>query len=148
MPVTQTGAATAGDVSGAAVATQAISIPGNETVVPLPTPAPSATPLPAGGATIGGCPVFPADNPWNQDISQVPIDPDSATYISNIGGGNLHADFGGGGAYGIPYIVVPPSQPMVPINFTAYGSESDPGPYPVPLTAPIEGGAASRRRNS
>jgi hypothetical protein len=140
---TQTSAATAGDVSGAAVATQGISIPGNETVVPLPTPAPSATPLPAGGAMIGGCPVFPADNPWNQDISQAAVDPESATYISNIGGGNLHADFGGGGAYGIPYIVVPKSQPMVPINFTAYGSESDPGPYPVPLTAPVEGGAGS-----
>jgi hypothetical protein len=27
----------------------------------------------------------------------------------------------------------------VPITFTAYGEESNPGPYPVPLDAPVEG---------
>jgi hypothetical protein len=70
----------------------------------------------------------------------------SQAYIDNIlanGGDFLHADFGGGGAYGIPYVTVPGSQPKVPISFTAYGDESDPGPYPVPLGAPIEGGSAS-----
>ena len=56
------------------------------------------------------------------------------------GNKNLHPDFGGGGAYGIPYITVPGTQPMVPVNFTDYGDESDPGPYPIPLDAPIEGG--------
>ena len=145
-------AGTAGDASAAvagdpsvAIAASTISIPANETVIPLATatPAPTATALPDGSPTIGGCPVFPADNAWNQDISAAPIDVDSATYITNIGGGNLHADFGGSGAYGIPYIIVPQSQPLVPINFTAYGDESDPGPYPIPLTAPIEGGGGS-----
>jgi hypothetical protein len=29
----------------------------------------------------------------------------------------------------------------VPIRFTAYGDQSDPGPYPVPLTAPVEAGS-------
>ena len=92
---------------------------------------------------VGGCPVFPADNPWNQDISRAPVDANSANYVSSImasgGNGHLHADFGGGGAYGIPYIVVPAEQPLVPVNFTDYGDESDPGPYPVPTDAPIEG---------
>jgi hypothetical protein len=54
-----------------------------------------------------------------------------------------HADFGSGlwdGApIGIPYVMVPGSQPFVPINYTLYGNESDPGPYPVPTNAPIEG---------
>src|SRR6478672_9415653 len=95
---------------------------------------------------VGGCPMFPANNPWNQDISTMPVDANSATYISSInatgGNGFLHADFGGGGTYGIPYIVVPQNQPMAPITFTAYGDESDPGPYPIPQNAPIEGGGA------
>ena len=37
-------------------------------------------------------------------------------------------------------MVVPASQPLVPITYTAYGDESDPGPFPIPLNAPIEGG--------
>jgi hypothetical protein len=147
----QPNAAAAGDTVGVAAGTPTISIPANETIVPLATPTrtptatpqPTATPLPGGQPTIGGCPVFPADNAWNQDISAMPVDANSATYITNIGGGNLHPDFGGGGQYGIPYIVVPQSQPMTAINFTAYGDESDPGPYPIPLNAPVEGGASS-----
>jgi hypothetical protein len=94
---------------------------------------------------LGSCTVFPSDNPWNRDVSTLPVDPNSANYLAAIAalGGNqfLHADFGGGGAYGIPYITVPGTQPLVPIDFTAYGDESDPGPYPVPLNAPIEQGS-------
>jgi hypothetical protein len=48
-----------------------------------------------------------------------------------------------GGQIGIPFVVVPASQPPVEIVFTAYGDESDAGPYPVPADAPIEGGAAA-----
>ena len=98
------------------------------------------------GPTIAGCPVFPADNPWNTKVTGLAVRPDSATFIRSInasGRTTLHADFGGGGAYGIPYMVVPSTQPRVRINFTAYGSESDPGPYPVPGNAPVEGGSAS-----
>ena len=29
----------------------------------------------------------------------------------------------------------------MPINFVDYGDESDPGPYPIPLDAPVEGGS-------
>src|SRR5436190_17236132 len=100
---------------------------------------------PASGATfLGGCPVFPASNAWNKDVSKLPVDPRSDAYIRSInGGGNrfLHADFGGGGQYGIPFRVVPRSQARVPIRFTDYGDESDKGPYPVPLNAPVENGS-------
>jgi len=98
------------------------------------------------GPSIGSCPVFPADNPWNLDISGYPVHPNSDAFIASIGasgGGYLHADFGGDGAYGIPFVTVAGTEPGIPIQWTAYGDESDPGPYPIPLSAPIEGGASS-----
>jgi hypothetical protein len=87
-----------------------------------------------------GCPLFPASNSLNQDISHAPVDPRSAQYIASIGrSGHLHPDFGTNPSYGIPYTVVGPRQPKVPIEFTAYGEESNPGPYPIPPNAPVEG---------
>ncbi|MFN8034678.1 MAG: hypothetical protein U0V73_01920 [Acidimicrobiia bacterium] len=106
--------------------------------------APSGTPGP--GTTLGSCPVFPVDNAWNRDVSAVPVDPASDRYVADIlahGGSHLHADFGGGGAYGIPFTTVGSGWPKLPVRFTAYGDESDPGPYPVPLDAPVEGGPSS-----
>jgi hypothetical protein len=103
-------------------------------------------PAPCGPPVIGGCQIFPADNPWNQDISAAPVHANSAAYITSIGqsgNGFLHADFGSNPDYGIPFIIVPQSQPGVPVNFTDYGDESDPGPYPIPLNAPIEPGRDS-----
>jgi hypothetical protein len=86
------------------------------------------------------CPIFPASSPFNQDISRSAVDPGSARYIAAIGAGiHLHADFGSNLSYGIPYAVVGPRQPKVPITFTEYGAESDRGPYPVPSNAPVEG---------
>lgn len=121
-----------------------------------PTPTPAPTPVPAshggnqpasggaGGASASGgssaCPIFPAHNPWNQDISAAPIDPNAATYVNSFPS-FVHPDFGSNPTYGIPYTVVNASQPFVPITFTAYGSESDPGPYPVALNAPVEAGS-------
>jgi hypothetical protein len=102
------------------------------------------------GPSVGGCPVFPADNAWNQDVSQLPLHPRSAAMIAQIqadGGDELHPDFGENPDYGIPYVVVPASQPLVPITYTAYGDESDPGPFPIPLDAPVEGGGASGDRH-
>ena len=99
------------------------------------------------GPAIVGCPIFPGDNVWNARIDLLPVDPHSADYIAAIGPGTgLHPDFGSGtwdgGPIGIPYAVVPGSQPPVPVTFD-YADESDPGPYPVPANAPIEGGPAS-----
>ena len=109
------------------------------------TPTATATPPLVSAPRIGGCQVFPADNAWNQDVSRLPLHPNSANFIASINAGKqyLHADFGSNPTYGIPYVVVPADQPMVPITFTAYGDESDPGPYPVPVNAPIEGGATA-----
>jgi hypothetical protein len=95
------------------------------------------------GASLNGFLPFPADNAWNQDVSTSPVDPNSAKIINFIGSTTtLHPDFGSGlyagQTIGIPYIVVSRS-PFVGIHYTAYGSESDPGPMPVPTNAPIEG---------
>lgn len=111
--------------------------------VVLPQPTPDLGP----GASLHGKQLFPPDNPWNEDISNTPVDPNSDNLIASIGlDTNLHPDFGtvwDGAPNGIPYIVVSGSQPKVPLNWTAYGDESDPGPYPVPPDAPIEGGPNS-----
>jgi len=98
-------------------------------------------------APIGGCSRYPADNIWNYDISRLPVDANSANYIASIGlSGHVHPDFGAGlyngSPIGFPYVVVPGSQPYVPVSFD-YAGESDPGPYPIPANAPIEGGAQS-----
>ena len=96
---------------------------------------------------VGNCGVFPADNIWNTPVDQLPAASTSATWVNTIGATKtVHADFGSGlydGApIGIPYITVPGTQTKYPAAFT-YADESDPGPYAVPLTAPIEGGSQS-----
>ena len=115
---------------------------------PTPTPTPASTPDLGPGASLHGKQLFPSDNPWNQDISTMPVDPNSANLISSIGlNTGLHPDFGtvyNGAPNGIPYSVVTGTQLRVNINYTAYGDESDPGPYPVPPSAPIEGGPNSQ----
>ena len=89
---------------------------------------------------VAWCPVFPADNIWNVAVDRLPVHPDSALYIwSNGPDRRLHPDFGPKGA--IPYVVVPPGQPKVPVRFTRGASESDPGPYPIPPDAPVEPGS-------
>jgi len=91
--------------------------------------------------TIAGCALFPATNPWRADVSHAPLSRYSAAWVRSVGlTGHLHPDFGSDPSYGIPYRTVPADQPKVPIRFTAYGDESDPGPYPVPLTARVEAG--------
>jgi hypothetical protein len=88
---------------------------------------------PEADAILAALPVFPRDNPWNQDISSLPVHRDSARIIESIGGArpldyNLDMNF----------IIVPPDQPRVPVKVTEYPQESDPGPFPIPANAPIE----------
>jgi hypothetical protein len=107
---------------------------------PAPAHVPARAAASAPAATARRCPIFPAGNPINREVAHAPVDPNSAAYIASIGAAlHLHADFGANPSYGIPYAVVGPRQPKVPIAFTAYGSESDPGPYPIPPNAPVEG---------
>ena len=97
--------------------------------------------------SLGGRRRFPVDDPWNRDVSRLPADPNSDALIRSIGPGKpLHPDFGTtyrGVPNGIPYNVVPGTQPRVPIRFR-YDGESDPGPYPIPEDAAIEGGPGGR----
>jgi len=97
-------------------------------------------------ASLGGRQLFPSDNAWNTPVDQAPLDPNSDALIAQIGANtSLHPDFGAnynGGPFGIPYVVVSGTQARVPVSFQ-YSGESDPGPYPVPRNAPIEGGASS-----
>jgi hypothetical protein len=121
---------------------------------PVPGRAASPAPIRGGGAAAGaaaagppsagpreaGCPVLPADNPLNRDISHTPVDRNSTAYIAAIGPSlHLHADFGSNPSYGMPYVIVGPRQPRLPIRFSEFGDESDPGPYPIPPGAPVEG---------
>src|SRR6185295_5062704 len=103
---------------------------------PSSPPPPPPPPLPARS-------VFPVDNAWNRDIAADSVDPHSDSLIARCGGAaSLHPDFGTtyrGAPWGIPFITVLASQPRVPVTFT-YADESDPGPYPIPPDAPIEGG--------
>lgn len=97
--------------------------------------------------TIGNCTVLPADNIWNTRVDQLPVHPSSSTWVSTIGASSpVHPDFGSGlynGApIGIPFVTVPGTQTLYPATFT-YQSESDTGPYAIPLNAPIEGGSSS-----
>jgi hypothetical protein len=115
---------------------------------PLPIAGASRTHGAAHGPHEYGCPMLPAGNALNEDISKAPLNPLSNAYIASIGASlHLHADFGTNPSYGIPYVVVGPHQPRVPIHFSEYGAESEPGPYPVPLNAPVEGAGEAGDRH-
>ncbi len=96
---------------------------------------------------VAGCDVFPANNIWNTPVDNLPVHANSAAYMAAIGlNDNVHADFGAGvwppgsnSPIGIPYVDAPGSQTPVAVSFT-WSGESDPGPYPIPPDAPIEGG--------
>ena len=98
-------------------------------------------------ATVGPCPMFPADSFWHADVSALPVHPQSSAWVSTIGASKgVHADFGSGlwdgGPIGIPWTSVGAGRPKVPVSFD-YADESDPGPYPIPPDVPIEGGPAA-----
>jgi hypothetical protein len=128
-----------------------LSRPAATRAAPVATAAASATPLapatPQSPPTLAGCPVLPADNIWNAPVNLLPGDANSDAYIETIGADEtVHADFGSGlwdgGPIGIPYVVVPGSQPGVDVTFY-WDDQSDPGKYPIPSDAPIEGGDAA-----
>ena len=94
---------------------------------------------------LAGCPVFPANNPWNQRVDRLPVAASSSAIIASIGADTgLHPDFGSGlwdGApIGIPITVVRAGVPKSRLSFD-YADESDPGPYPIPANVKIEGGS-------
>ena len=95
-------------------------------------------------ASLNGFVPFSGQSLWNTNISSAPVDPNSSAIIGKwVGSVNLHPDWGTEPTYGIPYVVVNGGQPLVNLNLGAYGNESDPGPMPIPSSAPIEGGSSS-----
>ena len=110
-------------------------------------PAARAQTIPPLPPVVAGCDVFPYDNIWNTPVDTLPVHPNSAAYIDAIGVDRfVHPDFGSGlwegGPIGIPFVDVPGDQARVAVSFY-YDDESDPGPYPIPADAPIEGGPDS-----
>jgi hypothetical protein len=117
------------------------------------------------GALPPPLPLFPLDNWWNTDVSAAPVDPGSGAFIAFVGASRgMHPDFGGDSGdpsapiYGMPYIVVSGSQPLLPVAFD-YEDESDfaapgrPPGYPIPDEAKtqqrwIEGGLAGADPNA
>lgn len=122
--------------------TPTASVSRGPTASPVPTPTGSSS---SNVPEIGGCQMFPANNPWNTDISGYPLNANSAQYMTEMnpnGTTFLHPDFGSDPSYGIPYNVVAIAQAnFTPITFTEYPSESDPGPYPIPSSPAIEAGS-------
>ncbi|MBY0522610.1 MAG: RNA polymerase sigma factor [Gemmataceae bacterium] len=115
-----------------------------ESVEPVATPEVDPHPVKLGhNASLGGRRPFPDDNPWNQDVSAEPVDPNSDVLIASMGLEKpLQAQFGtvaNGAPHGVPYVVVSGKQRRVPVQL-AGEAESDPGPYPIPPDAPIEAG--------
>src|SRR5258708_7626209 len=98
---------------------------------------------PEADAILSALQVFPADNPWNQDISAMPVHPDSRAMIASIG-----ADKSLGYNLDMGFIIVPPDQKKVPVKLLEYANESDPGPYPVPDDAPIENWPLQRNEDT
>ncbi len=103
---------------------------------PAPPPSPSASPSRA-----AGCAILPPDNVWHADVSRLPVLGQSGAYVASIGAAKpLHPDFGA--PFGIPVTTIRPDQARVPVHFE-YAGESDPGPYPIPANALVEGGPSA-----
>jgi hypothetical protein len=87
-------------------------------------------------AIVGAMQIFPKDSPWNQDISKLPVHPNSEKFIANMGAStHIRVDCG------MYFIVVPPDQPRVEVKVVQYKGPMDAGPFPVPANMPVEGWA-------
>lgn len=87
--------------------------------------------------------VFPADNPWNVEIADWPLHPNSKNLIASIGAAKplrYNPD--------MSFVLVPPDQKRVPVEVTEYGGESDKGPFPVPDNVPLEGWPGFHQRSA
>jgi hypothetical protein len=117
------------------------------TAAPATAPSASTAPVPAASSPAppsaspsrsAGCAILPPDNVWHADVSRLPVLAQSGAYVAGIGAAKpLHPDFGA--PFGIPVTTIRADQPRVPVRF-GYAGESDPGPYPIPANALIEGG--------
>jgi hypothetical protein len=132
MPMTRTMRGIARPAALAAV----LALCGSVAAVPASARPPSRAPVPG---TL--CTVFPADNVWNLDVSNLPVHAKSKVWKQSAHAKTtlLHPDFGPA-PYGLPFDVVDGSHPLVDVDFR-YAAESDPGPYPFGSETQIEGGS-------
>jgi hypothetical protein len=127
-----------------AVACASVAVAAGRVRPPLPKiTKPVMFDTPEADAILSAMQVFPPDNPWNQDISAMPVHPDSAAMIASVG-----ADKSLGYNLDMGFIIVPPDQKKVPVKLLEYPKESDPGPYPVPDNAPIENWPLQRNEDT
>jgi hypothetical protein len=132
-----TGVAVAAALASLAVAAGRVRPPMPKITKPVMFDTPEAD------AILSAMQVFPPDNPWNQDISAMPVHPDSARMIASVG-----ADKPLGYNLDMGFIIVPPDQKRVPVKLLEYPAESDPGPYPLPDNAPIENWPLQRNEDT
>ncbi|MBS0202745.1 MAG: hypothetical protein JSS49_07580 [Planctomycetes bacterium] len=89
---------------------------------------------PEADAILSALELFPPDNPWNLLVSDWPLHPNSQAMVASIGSDKVlrvNDD--------MCFVIVPPQQPKVDVKLVSYPDESDPGPFPVPDSLPIEG---------
>jgi len=117
-------------------------------VVTVSAVAGPASPVAAQRPVVGtSCQVFPADNWWHADVSDLPVHARSRQWLSHMSTDrDLHPDFGpsygDGPNYGIPVTVVKPRHRKVRVRFD-YAGESDRVRYPLGKDTRVEAGRGS-----
>ena len=100
---------------------------------------------PEADAVVSAMQIMPKDSPWNEDVSRRPVLASSDAMIAQIivdlaPNRRTLRPF-----YEMNYVLVPDTQPVVPIQFTKYAEQSDldggktgTGLYPIPPNMPVE----------
>ncbi|MGH7740998.1 MAG: hypothetical protein ACRENS_03140 [Candidatus Eiseniibacteriota bacterium] len=113
---------------------------GSSNLTPPHRPPPPTPPLPGPYPPIPHCPILPADNIWNRDISRMAVHAKSATWVTSIGASKkLYVGFAPA-LFGMQYVLTGSATPKVSITFGQDPTHSDPGPYPFTATTPLEMG--------
>lgn len=147
--VSTTGTSAAGSVgigrgANASAAAVRLTPPTSSTPPASSAPSPTSPAAPGTSPTFAGCAVFPSDNVFNTRIDALAVRPESSRVVaatSAAATGNLQFQFWSKPTSGFQVVAVPASQPNVPITYDQYPQESDPGPFPIPLDAPLEDNA-------
>jgi hypothetical protein len=98
---------------------------------------------PEADAILAALEIFPPDNAFNQVVNAWPLHPNSRNIIASIGPEKPLR-----GNPDMAFVLVPANQPRIGVQITDYAAESDPGPYPVPESLPIEGWPVYYHRES
>ncbi len=87
--------------------------------------------------SFNGCPMFSANHVFNTPISNLPVNANSGAYVSELGAGPAHPDFGQQtpGGY-VANVVHGNSVPPAVVNIV-WPFTSDTGPFPIPSNAVI-----------